>query len=51
MLKSLILDEAGQGLAEYSLILLLVAIVVIATLAGVGTQISGMFNNIKSEFP
>ena len=33
-------DEAGQGLAEYALILALIAIVAIVSLLFLGTQIS-----------
>jgi pilus assembly protein Flp/PilA len=34
-------DEAGQGLAEYALILALIAIVAIVALLFLGTQVSG----------
>lgn len=39
-------DERGQGLVEYALILVLVAIVVIAVLVLLGPQISGIFCEI-----
>jgi pilus assembly protein Flp/PilA len=38
--------EKGQGLVEYALILVLVAVVVIAILALLGPAISNIFNNI-----
>ena len=38
--------EKGQGLVEYALILVLVAIVVIDVLALLGTSINGIFANI-----
>lgn len=38
--------EAGQGLVEYALILVLVAIVVIAILALLGPAIGNVFSNI-----
>lgn len=41
-------DEEGQGLVEYALILVLVAIVVIAILAIVGPQIGNIFSRITS---
>ena len=38
--------EEGQGLVEYALILVLVAIAVIALLALLGTQIQNVFSRI-----
>jgi len=38
--------EKGQGLVEYALILVLVAIVVIVTLALLGPAIGNVFSNI-----
>ncbi len=38
--------EKGQGLVEYALILVLIAIVVIAVLAVVGSEISVIFEQI-----
>lgn len=39
-------QEKGQGLVEYALILVLVAIVVIAALALVGEQVTNVFQQI-----
>lgn len=39
-------DESGQGLVEYALILVLVAIVAIAILAILGPQIGNVFSKI-----
>lgn len=39
--------EKGQGLVEYALILVLVAIVVIAALTLLGPTISGIFTSIN----
>ena len=41
--------EKGQGLVEYALIIVLIAIVVIAALTVLGTQISTVFSRITSE--
>ncbi len=41
--------EKGQGLVEYALILVLVAVVVIATLALLGPIIKNVFSTINSE--
>jgi pilus assembly protein Flp/PilA len=42
-------DEAGQGLAEYALILALIAIVSIVALIFMGSQISDKFSVIGSQ--
>ncbi len=39
--------EEGQGLAEYALILALIAIVAIAALTLLGTQISAILDSIQ----
>lgn len=39
-------NQAGQGLVEYALILVLVAIVVIAILAILGPEIGNIFSRI-----
>jgi Flp pilus assembly pilin Flp len=41
--------QAGQGLVEYGLILVLIAIVAIASLAFFGNVVSGMLNMIGSS--
>ena len=41
-------DESGQGLAEYALILALIAIVAIVALQFMGQQVSGQLSNIGS---
>jgi pilus assembly protein Flp/PilA len=39
-------DDEGQGLAEYALILALIAIVAIVALLFLGGQISGILSNV-----
>jgi pilus assembly protein Flp/PilA len=41
--------EKGQGLVEYALILVLVAIVVIATLTILGPRIGNIFSSINAS--
>ena len=41
--------EKGQGLVEYALILVLIAIVVIAALLVLGPQIKNVFNSISQN--
>ena len=42
-------DEEGQGMAEYGLIIALVAVVVIVALGLIGTNINTKFNKIATE--
>lgn len=44
-LKALLHNEKGQGMVEYGLILSLIAVVVIAALTLMGTNLQGMFNS------
>ena len=46
MLKNFVKDECGQGLAEYALILALIAIVVIAALTLIGNAANNKLNQI-----
>ena len=41
-------EESGQGMAEYGLILALIAVVVIGALTTMGTSIKDHFNKIVS---
>lgn len=40
------LNESGQGMVEYALILVLISIVVIVILITMGAQIANVFSNI-----
>jgi len=42
--------EEGQGLVEYALILVLVAVVVIAVLTQLGPAIGNVFSDIMNSF-
>ena len=48
MVRSFFAHEEGQGLVEYALILVLIAVVVIAILSLVGNQVSNVFSSINS---
>lgn len=48
-MKDLISNEHGQGMAEYGLIIALVAVVVIIALTLLGTNINTKFNQIAKE--
>ena len=43
-------SEKGQGLVEYALILVLIAVVVIVVLSQVGSSICGVFASIITPF-
>lgn len=42
-------QEKGQGLVEYALILVLIAIVVIIALTALGGSVGNIFNNINTK--
>ena len=46
--KKLQKDESGQGMAEYGLIIALIAVVVIATLTTMGQSIRAKFTDINN---
>ena len=48
MLRSFFAKEEGQGLVEYALILVLIAIVVIGILTILGKKVSTVFSGINS---
>jgi len=49
LISRFVKDEEGQGLAEYALILVLIAVVVIIALEALGGKITGIFNHITEE--
>ncbi|WP_299645142.1 Flp family type IVb pilin [uncultured Chloroflexus sp.] len=48
MLRSFFAKEEGQGLVEYALILVLIAVVVIGALTLLGRNISTLFSDISA---
>jgi pilus assembly protein Flp/PilA len=49
LLASFRQDEEGQGLAEYALILALIAVVAIIALIFLGSQVSGILNTVGTS--
>lgn len=49
MAKRFLLEESGQGMTEYALILALVSVVAIATLTGLGARIKEIFKEITDS--
>ncbi|GAC1533678.1 MAG: hypothetical protein NVS2B17_01670 [Candidatus Velthaea sp.] len=47
-LRALLIDDSGQGLAEYGLILGLIAVVCVVAVTLLGTQIKGILNNVAT---
>jgi pilus assembly protein Flp/PilA len=43
-------DEEGQAMAEYGIILALIAVVAIVAVALLGTKVDGAFDFINSKF-
>ncbi|HNP70454.1 MAG TPA: Flp family type IVb pilin [Kouleothrix sp.] len=50
MIRSFFAKEDGQGLVEYALILVLIAIVVIGILTLLGGKVSQVFSSLNSSF-
>ncbi|HYY46606.1 MAG TPA: Flp family type IVb pilin [Candidatus Angelobacter sp.] len=48
LIGRLIRSERGQGMVEYALILVLIAVVVIAVLVILGNQVANVFCNITA---
>jgi pilus assembly protein Flp/PilA len=48
-LKQLVVEEKGQGMVEYGLILALIAIVVIVALTDIGENIKDVFEDIGGK--
>ena len=48
MLRTFFAREEGQGLVEYALILVLIAIVVIGILTVLGARVNTVFSNVNS---
>ncbi len=49
-LRRLLVSEEGQGMAEYGLILALIAVVVMGVLFALGGQIREVFQRISDKF-
>jgi pilus assembly protein Flp/PilA len=48
MISRLVRDEEGQGLAEYALILVLIAVAAIVAVRTLGTRISDIFGEVNT---
>jgi pilus assembly protein Flp/PilA len=50
-LRAALQREEGQGMTEYALILILIAVVVILMLGVLGHQVNNAYSNIASQLP
>ncbi|WP_163970656.1 Flp family type IVb pilin [Oceanobacillus halotolerans] len=50
-IKGLFIEEKGQGMTEYGLILGLIAVGVITALGFLGGNISDLFDGLKDKIP
>jgi pilus assembly protein Flp/PilA len=48
LVRRLVREEEGQGMAEYGLILALIAVVVIAVLAALGNKLKAKFEEVNN---
>ena len=49
LFNALMIDESGQDLAEYAILIGLIALAVIVAVRLLGTTLSGIFNRISSN--
>jgi pilus assembly protein Flp/PilA len=49
MMNWMVKEESGQGMVEYGLIIVLVAIAAIVGLTGIGTQLQAKFTEIVGD--
>jgi len=43
--------QSGQGLVEYAIIIMLIAIVLIAVVAIFGTEVSSLYSDVIEQWP
>ena len=48
-LKTLLVDESGQGMTEYAILLGTLALGAILTLVAIGGRVKSVFNNVSSQ--
>ncbi|WP_069187959.1 Flp family type IVb pilin [Bacillus sp. FJAT-27251] len=48
-MKNLVVEEEGQAMTEYGLIIALVAVVVVGAIATIGTKLNGKFGEIVTK--
>jgi pilus assembly protein Flp/PilA len=49
VLKTLLVDESGQGMTEYAILLGTLALGAILTLVAIGGRVKTVFNNVSAQ--
>jgi Flp pilus assembly pilin Flp len=49
MIKKLLLDESGQGMTEYAILIGTLALGAIVTLLAIGTRLRNVFGNVQTQ--
>ena len=49
MVKTLLLDESGQGMTEYAILIGTLALGAIVTLLAIGTRLRSVFSNVQTQ--
>jgi Flp pilus assembly pilin Flp len=49
LLKKLLVDESGQGMTEYAILIGTLALGAIVTLLTIGTRLKDVFSNVQTQ--
>ena len=49
VVKTLLLDESGQGMTEYAILIGTLALGAIVTLLAIGTRLRTVFSNVQTQ--
>ena len=49
MIKTLLVDESGQGMTEYAILIGTLALGAIVTLLAIGTRLRNVFSNVQTQ--
>lgn len=49
VVKTLLLDESGQGMTEYAILIGTLALGAIVTLLAIGTRLRSVFSNVQTQ--
>jgi len=49
VVKTLLLDESGQGMTEYAILIGTLALGAIVTLVAIGGRLNTVFNNVQTQ--
>ena len=49
VVKTLLVDESGQGMTEYAILIGTLALGAIVTLLAIGTRLKNVFSNVQTQ--